>query len=140
MSLSAISRCFLNTSRGGDSITFLGSLFQCLTALSEKKFLLKSDLNCPCCNLRPFPLILSLVTWEKKPTPSSPQPPFRELYRAIRAPLNLLYSRMNNPSSLNCSSLDLFSRSFMALLPFSGHAPWPKHLSCSERSKTECST
>jgi len=33
---------FLNTSRDGDSTTFLGSLFQCLTALSVKKFFLIS--------------------------------------------------------------------------------------------------
>jgi len=27
--------------------------------------------------LEPFPLVLLLVTWEKSPTPTSPQPPFR---------------------------------------------------------------
>ncbi|KFQ72252.1 Leucine-rich repeat and IQ domain-containing protein 1, partial [Phaethon lepturus] len=42
-----------------------------------KKFFLISNLNLPWRNLRPFPLVLSLVTWEKRPTPSSPQPPFR---------------------------------------------------------------
>ena len=35
-------------------------------------------------NLRPFPLILSLLPEKKSPTPTSPQPPFREC-RAQRA-------------------------------------------------------
>jgi len=51
----------------GDSTTSLGSLFQCLT-LSVKFFLI-SNLNLPWCNLRPFPLVLSPVTSEKRPTP-----------------------------------------------------------------------
>jgi len=35
----------LNASRDGDSNTSLGSPFQCLTTLSEKKFFLISNLN-----------------------------------------------------------------------------------------------
>ncbi|XP_068267934.1 protein EOLA1-like [Nyctibius grandis] len=61
----------------GDSTTSLGSLFQCLTTLSRKKFFLISNLNLPLHNLRPLPLVLSLVTWEKRQTPTSLQPPFR---------------------------------------------------------------
>jgi len=38
MSLCTTSKQFLNTFRDGDSTTFLGSLFQCLTTLSVKKF------------------------------------------------------------------------------------------------------
>jgi len=45
MILSAISTCFLKTSRIGDSTTALGSLFQCLTTLSVKKFFLISNLK-----------------------------------------------------------------------------------------------
>ena len=56
---------FLNTSRHGDSTTSLGSLFQYFTTRSVKEFFLTSNLNLPWHNLRPFPLILSLVTWEK---------------------------------------------------------------------------
>jgi len=52
---------FLITSRDGDSTTSLGSLFQCFTTLSVKKFFLISNLNLPWHNLRPFPLILSPV-------------------------------------------------------------------------------
>jgi len=68
---------FLNTSRDGDSTTSLGSLFQCLTTLWTKILFLISSLNLPWHNLRPFPLVLSLVTWEKTQTPTSLQPPFR---------------------------------------------------------------
>jgi len=38
---------FLNTSKDGDSVTSLGSLFQRLTTLSVKKFFLISNLNLP---------------------------------------------------------------------------------------------
>ena len=38
---------FFNTSRDGDSTTSLGSLFQCFTTLSVKKFFLISNLNLP---------------------------------------------------------------------------------------------
>jgi len=65
------------TSRNGDSTTSLGSLFQCLTTLSVKKFSLISNLTLPWCNFRPLLLILSLVAWEKRPAPTSLQPPFR---------------------------------------------------------------
>ena len=39
-----------------------GNLFQCVTNLYLKNFLLKSNLNLPCLNLKPFPLVLSLST------------------------------------------------------------------------------
>ena len=66
------SRQFLNTSRNGDSSTSLGSLFQCSSPLSEKKFFLISNLNLPWCNLRPLPLVLSLLPGRKgQPPPHS---------------------------------------------------------------------
>ena len=73
MSLSATSKSFLNISRDGDSTTSLGSPFQLLTTVSKMIFLM-SNLKLPWCNLQPFPLILSLVTWEKRPTSTLPQP------------------------------------------------------------------
>jgi len=66
---SATSTRFLHPSRDGDSTAALGSLVQRLTTLSGKKFLLISILNLPWRSLRPLPLVLSLVTWEKRPTP-----------------------------------------------------------------------
>ena len=58
--LSATSPHFLNTSRDNDSSTSLGSPFQSLTTLSEKKFVLISYLELQWCNLRPLPLLLSV--------------------------------------------------------------------------------
>ena len=50
---------FLNTSRDSDCTTSLGSLCHCSTTLSEKKYLLISNLNLPWHILRPFLLFLS---------------------------------------------------------------------------------
>jgi len=52
----------------------------------------------------------------------------------------LLFSRLNHPSSLSHSPYNLCSRCLSALLPFSGHAPGPQFLSCTEEPKTEHST
>ena len=57
MSLSTTSNLFLNTPKDGDSTASLGNLFQCQTALSQKKGLLISKLNLPWCNLRLFPVV-----------------------------------------------------------------------------------
>ncbi|KAK4807471.1 hypothetical protein QYF61_008239 [Mycteria americana] len=103
--------------RDGDSTTSLGSLFQCLTTLSVKKFFLMSNLNLPWRNWRPFPLILSLVTWEKRPTPPldsllsesdevSPQPPFLQAEQAQGPqplPISLVLQTL---PQLRCPSLD----------------------------------
>ena len=66
MSLSAVSPWFFNTSRDSDATSSLGSLCQCIITLSEKKCFLISNLHFLWHNLRPLPLILSLVTWEKR--------------------------------------------------------------------------
>ena len=100
MSLSTTSRWFLNTFRDGDSTTYLGSLFQCLTTLSVKKFFLISNLNLPWLNLRPFHLVLSPVTSEKRPTSFLLYTPFRYWRRAIRSPLNLLFPQIKQPQFL----------------------------------------
>ena len=69
MALSTTSKRLLNTCRDGDSTTSLGSPSQCLTTPYRKKCFLISNLNLPWHNLRPFPLILSPVSSEKRPTP-----------------------------------------------------------------------
>jgi len=68
MALSTTFTCFLNTSRDSDSTTSIGSPFQRLTTLPEKKNFLMSKLNLPWHNLRLFPLVLLLVTWERRLT------------------------------------------------------------------------
>lgn len=59
-------KCFLKTYRDRDSTTSLGSPFQCLSTLSEKKFFLLSNPNLPWCNFRLVALVLLLVIWEKR--------------------------------------------------------------------------
>ncbi|KAK4827080.1 hypothetical protein QYF61_014182 [Mycteria americana] len=81
----------------GDSTTSLGSLFQWLATLSVKNFFLISNLNLPWHNLRPFPFVLSLVTWEKRPTPTSLQPPFRVVTEAIWIKTVFLNEEKFNP-------------------------------------------
>lgn len=53
----------LNASRSGDSTTVLSSLCQLFATLLLKKYPLICSLNLPWQKLRPFPLVLSLVTW-----------------------------------------------------------------------------
>lgn len=68
---SATSAHFLNSCRDGDCTASLGTLLQCLTTLSGKKFFLISSLNLHWQNLKPFPLALLIVIWKKRPTCSS---------------------------------------------------------------------
>ena len=58
----ATSSLALNASRYGASTASLGNLFQCVTTLCVKNFLLISNLNLPCRSLRPFPLVQSLCS------------------------------------------------------------------------------
>ena len=55
----ATSSLALNACRDGASTASLGNLFQCVTTLFVKNFLLISNLNLPCLNFKPFPLVLS---------------------------------------------------------------------------------
>lgn len=66
---------FPSTSVDGDPTTSLGSLFQSSATSPVKNLFLRSDLNLPWHNLRIFCLIVSLVTWEKRSTPTSPATP-----------------------------------------------------------------
>lgn len=75
----ATSTCFLNTSGDGDCTAPQGSLFQCLITLSENNFFPNIQPEPPQHNLRLFPLILSLVTWQKRSTYTSLQSSFRSL-------------------------------------------------------------
>lgn len=54
--------------RDGDSITFFGSPSQCLSTLSVKRFFLISNLNLPWYSLTLYPVILSMVAWERQRT------------------------------------------------------------------------
>ena len=50
----------------GASTASLGNLFQCVTTLCVKNFLLISNLNLPCLSLKPFPLALPLSALVQK--------------------------------------------------------------------------
>ena len=52
----------LNASRDGASTTSLSNLFQCVSTLCVRNFLLISNLNLLCLFLKPFPLVLLLST------------------------------------------------------------------------------
>jgi len=58
----ATSSLALNASRDGASTASLGNLFQCVTTLWVKNFLLISNLNLSCLSLKPFPLVLPPLT------------------------------------------------------------------------------
>ena len=68
----------------------LGNLCQCLTTLMVKNVFLISNLNLPSCSLEPFPLVLSLHTLVKSPSPSFLWAPFRYWKAALRSPWTLL--------------------------------------------------
>ncbi|KAK4823949.1 hypothetical protein QYF61_008335 [Mycteria americana] len=104
MSLSTSSKRPLNTSRDGDSTTSLGSLFQCLITLSVKKNFLISSLNLPWRNLRPFPLVLSLVGVESDKV--SPQPPFLQAKQPHFPQPLLIRLVLQTLHQLRCPSLD----------------------------------
>jgi len=68
--LRAPSSLALNTARDGAATAYLGNLCQCFTTLMVKNFFLISNLNLPSSSLDPFPLVLSLHTLVKSPSPS----------------------------------------------------------------------
>jgi len=67
----------LNVSRDGASTTSLGNLFQCVTTLCVKNFLLISNLDLPCLSFKPFSLDLSLSTLVNSHCPSCLYAPFK---------------------------------------------------------------
>jgi len=75
--LRAPSSLTLNTAREGAATASLGNLGQGLTTLMVKNFFLISHLNVPSFSLQPFPLVLSLHTLVKSPSPSFLRAPLR---------------------------------------------------------------
>ena len=93
----------LDAYRDGASTTSLGNLFQCVTTLCVKKFLLIFNLNLPCLSLKQFPLVLSLSTLVNSHISSSLYTPFKYWKATVRFSQSLLFSKLNKPSSLNLS-------------------------------------
>ncbi|KAK4830944.1 hypothetical protein QYF61_014403 [Mycteria americana] len=103
--------------RDGDSTTSLGSLFQCFTTLSLKKLFLILNLNLPWCNLRPFLLVLLLVSGRRDRHPPrynllsesdkvSPQPPFLQAKQPQLPQPLLIRLLLQTLHQLRCPSLD----------------------------------
>jgi len=131
MSHCTMSTYLLITSRDGDSTTALDRLFQCLTTLLVKKFLLISNLNLPWHNLRLFPLVLVTCYLGKDTDPHFATTSFQVVVESDKVPLSLLFSKLNNPRSLSHSSQDLCSQFFTSFVALFGHAP-ASQCSCSE--------
>ena len=100
----ATSSLALNACRDGASTASLGNLFQCVTTLCVKNFLLISNLNLPCLSLKPVPLVLSLYTHVNSHSPSCLYSLFKYWKAKMKSPQSLLFSKLNKPSSLNLSS------------------------------------
>ncbi|KAM6383748.1 large ribosomal subunit protein mL39 isoform 2-T2 [Alca torda] len=64
----------------------------------------------------PFPSILFLDPWEKSSVPPCPLPFLRKLQRAMRWPLSLLFSELDKPKVLSCSSWNITSRPFTSFV------------------------
>lgn len=96
----ATSSLTLNASRDGASTVSLGNLFQCFTAFWVKNFLLISNLNPSCLRLKPFPLVLSLSTLVNSHSPSCLYAHFKYWKATMRSLWSLLFSKLNEPSSL----------------------------------------
>ncbi|KAK4812304.1 LOW QUALITY PROTEIN: hypothetical protein QYF61_014090, partial [Mycteria americana] len=93
----------------GDSTTSLGSLFQCLITLSVKKFFPNIQSKPPLVQLEAIPSCsMACYLGEETDTHLSTA----SFQRAVRSPLSLLFSRLNNPSFLSHSLQDLCSRPF----------------------------
>jgi len=131
--LRAPSNLGLSPAREGAATASLGSLGQCFTTLVVKNFFLIAHLNLPSFSLEPFPLVLSLQTLVKSPSPSflsapsgtgscskvssqpsllqaeQPQLPHPALSGEVLQPSDhlrgLLWTRSNTPMSFFCWEL-----------------------------------
>ena len=101
-----MSSWLLSMPKGGDSTASQGNLFQSLTILTVQKYFLVFKWICRYLNLCPLTLLLSPGTTENSLAPSSLHPSFRSLYKLMRFPLSLLYSRLKNLRFLSLFSYE----------------------------------
>jgi len=93
-----LTRQVLNISRGGDSTTSLGSLFQCSVTLRGKKFFLMFRRKFLCFSLCPLPLVLSLGTTKRVwPHPLDTHP--SDIYKHLLHPLFFRLEQAQLPQS-----------------------------------------
>lgn len=82
-----------------------------------------SSLNLSSYSFVLFPHVLSSVPGEKRAAPPSPLPLLRRLQRALRSPLSLLFSRVDNPSVLSSQDMPSSSSTSFAA-PKNGNLPF----------------
>lgn len=91
-----------------DPTVSVGNVFSGITAVTNRKFLLKSNLNLCCCNLNP--LLFSLLPVETENSLSSPSPQFLTCLKAVvMSPLRPFLSSLNKTNSFGLSSYITFS-------------------------------
>lgn len=111
------------------------AFFQCQSTLSVEKLILIFNLNLV--QPEPFPqaacpVVLLLVTWEKRQILTLLLPPFKCFEREMRLPWVSISPRPNNSSSLSLSSSDLFLQTLPQLCCPSLDMVQHFSLSCSE--------
>lgn len=118
--LRAMSCWLLRISKNQDFITFLGNLFQCLTTLMIKMFLLMfsykqcmSVVACPSLRAPLRRVCLLLLT-----------PLIRYSYASVRFPQSPLFSRLNNCSCLSQCALSCSCLLGLGRAPSQGCALW----------------
>lgn len=89
----------------GQSTTFLGSLFLCLTTFTVNKFMLKPTLTLPR-QLCAFVLIMPSVT-RSKAQHFPLLPLLRALQGSVRSPFKLLFSRVGSTSASDSPHMPL---------------------------------
>lgn len=99
----ALSKCLLNTDRHGAPKNPLRSLFQHLTTLTVSSFFLMPSLILLRCSFVTPPHVPPSVSRSRAWHPSPVLPLFRELQKAIKSPLGILFSRVDTSSILSLS-------------------------------------
>lgn len=98
-----------------DPTVSIGNVFSGITAVTNRKFLPKSNLNLHCCNLNP--LLFSLLPVEIENSLSSPlQQSLTCLKTVVMSPLRLFLSSLNKPNSFGLSSYITFSGPLIILV------------------------
>lgn len=117
--MGALCKYLLNTDRHGASNNPLGTLFQHLTTLTVSCFFLMPSLTLLRCSFVTSPHVPPSVPRSRAWHLPAALPLFRELQKAIKSPLGILFSRVDNASVLSLSPY-MSSSLLPALVPYSG--------------------
>ena len=107
---------FYNISKDGDFTAFLGNLFQCSATLTVKNCFLMFRDSLPCFGFCPLPLAPSLGITEKCLGSIFFATSLQVFTHLNQILLSLLFSRLNNPSSLSLSLQERRSSPFIIFM------------------------